>query len=49
MKGRFLAGLDKKSNDFDARAARSRCRKYRRKILDISQNVVALHAAPAFS
>jgi transketolase len=30
-------------------AARERCRRYRRRILDISQTVQALHAAPAFS
>jgi transketolase len=34
---------------FDAAAARRRCLKYRRRILDISQNVTALHIAPAFS
>jgi transketolase len=36
-------------NDFDAEAARARCRKYRRRILDVSQTVSALHIAPAFS
>ena len=30
-------------------AARERCRGYRRRILDISQRVTALHVAPAFS
>src|SRR5882724_8355289 len=34
---------------FDAAAARERCMRYRRRILDISQKVTALHAAPAFS
>jgi transketolase len=34
---------------FDSAAARQRCLGYRRRILDISQKVVALHAAPAFS
>lgn len=34
---------------FDAAAARARCLGYRRRILDISQRVGALHAAPAFS
>jgi transketolase len=34
---------------FDAAAARRRCLKYRRRILDVSQNVTALHIAPAFS
>jgi transketolase len=36
-------------NSFDATAARRRCRDYRRRILDISQQVTALHVAPAFS
>ena len=36
-------------NSFDAPAARQRCRRYRRRILDISQQVTALHVAPAFS
>lgn len=36
-------------NAFDAAAARKRCLGYRRRILDISQNVTALHVAPAFS
>lgn len=34
---------------FDIAAARQRCLFYRRRILDISQKVTALHAAPAFS
>jgi len=34
---------------FDVVAARQRCRKFRRRILDISQTVSALHIAPAFS
>jgi transketolase len=37
------------ANTFDPGAARMRCRRYRRRILDISQNVTALHIAPAFS
>ncbi len=37
------------SNVFDAGAARKRCLAYRRRILDISQQVGALHIAPAFS
>ena len=37
------------STEFDAAAARRRCMQYRRRILDISQKVSALHAAPAFS
>tara|TARA_R110000782_G_scaffold67650_6_gene136626 strand:+ start:1304 stop:2140 length:837 start_codon:yes stop_codon:yes gene_type:complete len=36
-------------NQFDLEAARQRCMRYRRKILDISQQVSALHAAAAFS
>ena len=39
----------RRRNSFDARAARERCRAYRRRILDISQQVTALHVAPAFS
>jgi transketolase len=35
--------------NFDAAAARERCRKFRKRILDISQTVGALHIAPAFS
>jgi transketolase len=34
---------------FDAAAARRRCLAYRRRILDISQQVTAMHVAPAFS
>lgn len=36
-------------NDFDVKAAQKRCLKYRRRILDISQQVSALHGAAAFS
>ena len=35
--------------DFNVLAARQRCLRYRRRILDISQQVTALHVAPAFS
>jgi transketolase len=38
-----------KRSDFDVIAARQRCLRYRRRILDISQQVTALHVAPAFS
>ncbi|CAK0757939.1 transketolase [uncultured Gammaproteobacteria bacterium] len=38
-----------RSNVFDRERARRRCRAYRRRILDISQQVAALHVAPAFS
>ena len=34
---------------FDVETSKERCRKYRRRILDISQTVPALHIAPAFS
>ncbi len=34
---------------FDAAAVRARCQRYRRRILDISQTVGALHIAPSFS
>lgn len=36
-------------NSFDAAAARRRCVAYRRRILELSQQVSALHVAPAFS
>lgn len=36
-------------NSFDVAEARQRCMRYRRRILDISQKVGALHIAPAFS
>lgn len=36
-------------NSFDLSAAQQRCLNYRRRILDISQQVAALHVAPAFS
>ena len=36
-------------NTYDIVQARDRCRRYRRRILDISQQVTALHIAPAFS
>jgi transketolase len=38
-----------RQNSLDIAAARQRCRGYRRRILDISQQVSALHIAPAFS
>jgi transketolase len=37
------------TNSFDAKKAQGRCKAYRRRILDISQQVGALHAAAAFS
>lgn len=36
-------------NSFDAGAARDRCRRFRRRILDISQQVGALHIGSAYS
>lgn len=36
-------------NSFDDRAAKKRCLGYRRRILELSQSVSALHVAPAFS
>ena len=36
-------------NSFDTRAAKDRCRTYRRRILDISQQVQALHIGSAYS
>ena len=41
--------LDRRHNQFDSTAARRRCLGFRRRILDISQTVSALHIAPAFS
>jgi len=38
-----------RSNSFDPTHARRRCKNFRRRILDISQTVGAIHAAPAFS
>ena len=40
---------NKRSNSFDAEAAKGRCVGYRKRILDISQQVSALHMAAAFS
>lgn len=36
-------------NSFDGAAARQRCKAHRKRILDVSQQVTALHIAPAFS
>jgi transketolase len=38
-----------RNNQFDAAASRDRCRRYRRRILDISQQVSALHIGSAYS
>ncbi|MGA8614463.1 MAG: transketolase [Xanthobacteraceae bacterium] len=40
---------DLRRNSFDGAAARERCRGYRKRILDVSQQVAALHVAPAYS
>ena len=40
---------DQAEAKFDVASARQRCLRYRRRILDISQQVTALHVAPAFS
>lgn len=36
-------------SSFDVAASQARCRRYRRRILDRSQSVTAMHIAPAFS
>ncbi len=41
--------MSDRANTFDAAAARTRCKTYRRRILDMSQNVSALHIGGAFS
>lgn len=41
--------MTKKKPNFDQLAARIRCVSYRKRILEISQRVSALHVAPAFS
>ena len=38
-----------RQSSFDLELARARCKKYRRRILDMSQNVAALHIGGAFS
>lgn len=37
------------SEHFDSAAARVRCKKFRKRILDVSQSVGAIHIAPSFS
>ena len=44
-----IAAAPARINQFDGAAASARCKRYRRRILDISQTVMALHAAGAFS
>jgi transketolase len=43
------AAMKNAATAFDAAAARARCLKYRKRVLDVSQRVSALHIAPAFS
>lgn len=43
------AELAIRPNAFDLKAARARCKRYRRRILDMSQHVSALHIGGAFS
>ena len=38
-----------RDNTFNALTAKKRCLAYRKRILNISQEVTALHIAPAFS
>src|SRR5450631_4440905 len=45
-KGNFMTD---RANMFDAEIARARCNAYRRRILDMSQKVSALHIGGAFS
>ncbi len=47
--GSAANGAQVLANQFDKVAAANRCRTYRRRILEISQQVSALHVAPAFS
>src|SRR5271166_6495847 len=44
-----LRAMTLSGNGFDTRQARERCRRYRRRILDISQQVGALHIGSAYS
>jgi transketolase len=44
-----MGPMSARSNTFDAGAARDRCLKFRRRILDISQQVSALHIGSAYS
>jgi transketolase len=44
-----MANVTLPVGQLDLAASRTRCRKYRRRILDLSQRIGALHMAPAFS
>lgn len=41
--------MSRRANSFDLNAAKARCRRYRKRILDMSQTVSALHIGGAFS
>src|SRR5258708_35356533 len=43
------ASIPARANTFDEALSRERCRRYRRRILDISQQVSALHIGSAYS
>jgi transketolase len=45
----MATAMQDRRNSFDTAAARQRCLGYRRRILEVSQQVTALHVAPAFS
>jgi transketolase len=44
-----MGSMARGSNSFDGEAARERCRRFRRRILDVSQQVSALHIGSAYS
>src|ERR1700704_540015 len=46
--GKFMNKMDRR-NAFELKAAQARCLKYRRRILDISQQIQALHIGSAYS
>lgn len=49
MTGDTAAAEALRRNRFDADAARARCNRFRRRILDVSQQVMALHMSSAYS
>src|SRR5713101_4184217 len=44
-----MSKMESASDKFDLSAARERCRRFRLRILELSQGVTAVHIAPAFS
>jgi transketolase len=44
-----MTGQEHHHSRFDLAASQERCRRYRKRVLDVSQRVTALHIAPAFS